>query len=124
MIDEDEILSLNEYWLTGKGGTYRSFNDLPYTGLEATIIAKNDNLVSFKLHNPTSTPAIGIKIKVVDIDKEKEILPVSVSDGYFTLMPQEERILIIDQKLSPKANLYGIYTEGYNIQTGIIQTYK
>lgn len=124
LIDEEEILSLNEYWLTGKSGTYRSFNDLPYTGLEAKIIYQNDNLIYFKLYNPTSTPAIGIKIKVVDIETEKEILPVSVSDGYFTLMPQEERILIIDQTLSPKANLYGIYTEGYNIQTGIIQTYK
>ncbi len=124
MKEKEQTLSVNEYWFTGKSGTYQSFNELAYVGLRAEAVRRQGKQTVFKLSNPSQTPAIGVKVKVTDVDKDEEILPVFISDGYFALMPGEERIVTIDHSLSPNAPTYGIYVEGYNVRKGTIQTYN
>lgn len=112
-----ELLSLNEYWETGTNGNFQAFNALKLVRLDAQNIGTCKGAYVIRIVNPSSATAIGIKVK--DMNKNEEVLPAYVSDGYFSLLPGETKEISIDVPDRDNASL-GVYAEGYNILSGLI----
>lgn len=114
-----KLLSSNEYWETGTNGNFQAFNALKLVRLDAQSIGTCKGAYVIRIVNPSSATAIGIKIKVKDMNKNEEVLPAYVSDGYFSLLPGETKEISIDVPDRDNASL-GVYAEGYNILSGLI----
>lgn len=106
-----KLVSVNEYWKTS-GKDFQLFNTLNKAVLKAKIISDNQiDKVVFELTNNSPVPALGIKLGLRNVQSNKRILPAIFSDGYFTLLPYETRILSVSYKRGERAK---ISVEGYN----------
>lgn len=119
---DNKPLSINEYWKTGTSGSFQSFNEQGSVRLNAQTVQSAVGRYAIQVTNPSSVAAIGIKIKVMDTNKNEEVLPAYVSDGYFSLLPGETRTLDIELPSACKEGTYGAYAEGYNVLSGVMVT--
>jgi hypothetical protein len=112
--DNHQILAENNYWKTNAvTKDFTAFNNLATVSLTCEKIKSEKGKVVFVIGNPTSTPAIGIKLNLVD-QKNQIVLPAYFNDGYFTLLPGEKKTMSVSYTAAiqqPK-----IKTDGYNIK--------
>lgn len=107
-----KIISVNDYWRNGPGASdFKEFNTLPNVELTASLMSSDSNNQSWKIANKSKTPAIAIKLNLLD-NKAQAILPAHFSDGYFSLMPGEEKIITV--KNSTQQVPGSLQSEGYN----------
>ncbi len=105
------ILSVNEYWKTRqRGGDFKVFNQLPEQPLKATRVGTTGDRIVYRLQNPGKSPVVGIKANLADAAGNLR-LPALFSDGYFTLLPGESRM--IEVECADAADLR-LRTEAYN----------
>ncbi len=109
---QGKIISTNEYWRNGTGtNDFKSFNALAAAELSARLITSDNNKQSWKVSNKSKIPAIGIKLNLLD-ESGQAILPAHFSEGYFTILPGEEKI--INVQYATKNVPLSLQSEGYN----------
>jgi len=109
-------------------------NLLPKINVEATAktnIDGEEKATTVTLHNPTSTVAFDVHLKVNrgtsgrvsrEGEEDSEILPVLWQDNYFSLLPGETRQITAryhikeDNRATPSVEL-----EGWNVNRRIVQ---
>jgi hypothetical protein len=107
------ILDRNSYWENNSvTKNFTAFNNIPKVSLHYKIIKTKKGNIQFEIENSTSYPAIGIKLNLIDANNQI-VLPAYFSDGYFTLLPGEKRIMHVD--FSPALTHVHIKPDGYNI---------
>ncbi|MDR1683625.1 MAG: discoidin domain-containing protein, partial [Candidatus Symbiothrix sp.] len=93
----DQLLSDNFYWRnTTDADDYTLLNSLPEVNLTTSTLSNRENgqyIIHYTVTNPFSTVAFGIRLRVVNARTGKRILPVFLSDNYFTLMPGESKLV-------------------------------
>jgi hypothetical protein len=93
--DADRLLSENFYWRNVKDADdYTALNSLPKADLiasSATKCERGEYCIDYTITNQSTTVAFGIRLRVVNARTGKRILPVFMSDNYFTLMPGESK---------------------------------
>jgi hypothetical protein len=105
-------LSENSYWKhNGSNAHFQSFNQLADAQLSSKMIAKGQGEMTVRVENKGDTPAIGVKLNLVDGNK-KIVLPAYFSDGYFTLLPGERKDVTVSYPANKEK--VGIQTEAYN----------
>jgi hypothetical protein len=114
------LLSENTYLKTPRGEKdFRSLNSLGQVNLKGKLSATklSDKLVTFtfSVTNPTKIIAVSIKLNVRDSRTGKRILPSYISDGYFTLLPGESRIISADCPANKVHEILKITAEGFNV---------
>lgn len=92
----DSVLSENFYVLSTKGNDFKDLNTLPETSLQ-TNIEWGNNCGTMIIENNTHVPALMIRINLKADDGE-QILPVTYSDNYFSLMPGDKKTVKIAWK--------------------------
>lgn len=116
--NQGEIISTNEYWKNASAkNDFSEFNQLQNIRLKVKILKiqkGKQTKVDFEISNPTKTPAIGIKLNLLDTQNNEVHLPAYFSDGYFTLMQNEKRHLSV---VYDGNNPVTIACEGYNINS-------
>jgi hypothetical protein len=116
--NKKEVLAENDYWKTNSTTiNYEAFNQLSKVTLVGKQISNQKGITVFEIQNNTTTPAIGIKLNLID-DKGMIVLPAYFSDGYFTLLPGEKKIVRVGYNES--SNKYNIKADGYNIKNTIL----
>jgi hypothetical protein len=111
---QGKTFSVNDYWRNGVGAKdLTCFNDLPTIELSARLITTGSNNQSWKIANKTKTPAIGVKLNLLD-GAGQTILPAHFSEGYFTLLPGEEKVITV--QFSTNNLPVSLRSEGYNCQ--------
>jgi hypothetical protein len=93
--DRDNIVSVNDYYV---GGYTMSGRDL---SLKPKIVFKgkserNTHHFKIKVKNNSHNIIPFIKLNVIEKETAMEILPAHFSDGYFNLLPSEERVIECD----------------------------
>lgn len=99
--EENQIISENFYWRGLEDGNYQALNDLPVVKIESNTTVKKEGedwLLTTTIKNPTATPALMIRVKVVGDKDHNRILPVFYSDNYIFLMPSEEKSITMKLK--------------------------
>lgn len=113
-----EVLAENSYWKTNEDTKdFTSFNQLTNVSLTATKVSTEKGKTSFLLQNNTNTTAVGVKLNLVD-GNDKIVLPAYFSDGYFTLLPREKKIVSVSY--AKEISKVKIKTDGYNVKSSIL----
>ena len=94
--DKKGILSENLYIMGRKENDYRALSSLPKPMLQQQVKISGEQ-AEVILKNTGKTPAVFLRLNLKGEDNE-QILPVVYSDNYLTLMPGEQRIVIITWK--------------------------
>lgn len=109
---QGKIISTNEYWRNGPGASdFKSFNSLAAAELSARLVTSENNQQSWKIFNKGKIPAVGVKLNLLD-SLGQAILPAHFSEGYFTLLPGEEKLISV--KYSSNYIPSYLQSEGYN----------
>lgn len=94
------IISANFYWRNGvKELDYTSLNTLPKARLSCRLIDKSkltEGKIKLSLKNNSNTVAFANRIRLVNKVTGKRVLPIIMSDNYITLMPGEEKVILIE----------------------------
>ena len=107
---------------------YTALNTLPQVDLDASAQSRRDgqeSLTTVTLHNPTSTLAFAVHLKVNNASSgrvsregevDDEILPVLWQDNYFALLPGETRQVTASYRTSDARNATpSVEIEGWNV---------
>ena len=93
-----KLLSENFYWRNGeKELDYTPLNTLPEAPLKCTLLQKTTGgRFLLRLENPSATVSFANRIRLVNAATGERVLPIIFSDNYITLLPGEERELVIE----------------------------
>lgn len=90
------LISENDYWYNGKFDVAPSdLGKINNTSLVISDLNYENNLLSCKVKNTGKFIASFIKMNVVDSETGNIILPALASDGYFNLLPNESKKMLI-----------------------------
>ncbi|HUX96233.1 MAG TPA: glycoside hydrolase family 2 TIM barrel-domain containing protein [Bacteroidales bacterium] len=121
--DQDKIVDENLYWLSNKTHSYEKLNELQKVTLN-TDLRKIDNGQSvIRLSNPGSETAFFIRLKVTN-GKNELILPVWFTENFLTLLPGEEKEIMVDLstgKSTTGMNDLKLVIEGWNVPVAEFQ---
>jgi hypothetical protein len=113
-----DSLSENFYWRGTEDGNYRALRDLPKVKLQASTRVERSGsvwLLTTELTNPSQTPALMVRLKVVRDQTGDRILPALYSDNYISLMPGERRTLRVElQHADTRGEKPRMVVEGFN----------
>lgn len=114
------LLTDNFYWESRKfSEKFYSFNTMDKVSLAAkgTYLVEGDKVSGeLEISNPSETLALTIKLSLRDSDSGKAILPTYFSDGYFSLMPGEKRVVVFDCSKAHLPKKFNISADGYNVE--------
>ncbi len=117
--DGKKAVSVNEYWKSSNNESFAAFNSLSAPKLMAKVISKGNGKLSVEVSNPSKVTALSLKFNLRDAASKQLILPAYFSDGYFTLLPGEKRVVSADWDESNSA-AKEIVVEGYNLNSQIL----
>ena len=107
------VLASNEYWKANESvGHFKAFNDIPTVGLQASVAPFGNGVVKIELENKSKQPAIGIKLDALDA-KGQILLPAYFSEGYFTLLPKEKKVVYLE--MGAGKGFEKLKIAGYNV---------
>ncbi|RZL47471.1 MAG: glycosyl hydrolase [Pedobacter sp.] len=103
LYDENKkILSENFYWFPDEKGEYPGLNQLKSKPLVASAKQIANGKIQVSLKNAINAPVSFFnRISLVDAGSKKRILPVFYQDNYFSVLPGEEKIIILDYHPKP-----------------------
>ncbi len=118
------LLSDNFYWDSrNRENRFFSFNTLEKTvlsakgehGLEKGILSG-----TVKIRNESKTVTLAVKLNLRKRDTGERILPVYFSDGYFSLMPGEEKVVQFNCHWNKDLEELELTAEGYNLDRQVV----
>ncbi len=132
--DESGQYEISTWTPTKTFADYTALNTLPEVDLAVTAQSARgpaESSTTVTLHNPSSTLAFGIRLKVVRplsghvsryVLRDGEVLPILWQDNYFSLLPGETRQISASYKsedLDRTSPL--VEVQGWNVKTKVIQ---
>jgi len=96
---EGNPISDNFYWRNKDKYDYQALNTLPFANVSLTQIQKRADgkcIISCDVINNSSTVAFGNRLKVINKQTGKRVLPIYMNDNFFTLMPGESKNINIE----------------------------
>jgi hypothetical protein len=103
MRDENgALLADNFYWIARDDESYRALNDLAPASIDAHTVAGplvsgssgEENTWNVRLKNTGSSPSVAMKLTLFHADNTR-VLPAFYSDNYISLLPGEERTVVV-----------------------------
>ncbi|HJP63845.1 MAG TPA: glycoside hydrolase family 2 TIM barrel-domain containing protein, partial [Mucilaginibacter sp.] len=119
---QGKLLSENFYWTGNTYLDYTALQKLPHigdqlkTGKPAITKASDGNRtkLTYTIINTSSKgPAFSIRAQLLD-NKGRQILPAIFDDGYFTLMPNEKKVLHVEVDPKLLRNGYKLSVRAFN----------
>lgn len=115
----DRLISENFYWRGLEEGNVQQLRDLPKVPLEAvTTVAESPEgwRLFTEVANPSSAPALVLRVKVVRAETGDRILPALYSDNYFALMPGQRRTVTTEvTRADARGELPQVVLEGFSV---------
>ncbi len=111
-----EIISDNFYWLPDSTGNYSGLQKLQPPSLQVSAAATAPGKIAVKLSNAKNGPvAFFNRISLIDLQTKKRLLPVFYSDNYVSVLPGEEKTVLIDYAPALSAAPQ-VTVKGWNLQ--------
>jgi hypothetical protein len=123
LLDKDKkIISQNTYWLADEKGNYSGLQKMPKGNLNASAKYLTKDKIEVTLTNNGNGPlAFFNRLSLVNADTKQRVLPAFYSDNYVTVLPGEEKKVIIDwDQITDKKN-FSVAVSGWNISEQYIQ---
>jgi hypothetical protein len=114
-----QTVSENFYWRGTEAGNYKALRTLPKVTLQTATKAEKQGhrwMLTTRLRNPSTEPALMVRLKAVREESGDRILPAIYSDNYIALMPGEERILHTEvENADTRGERPTITVDGFNV---------
>jgi hypothetical protein len=118
---QGKLISENFYWIGNTYLDYTAIEKLPKVGaglkVSKPVVSKVANGHKLLIYTITNTfhkaPAFGIRAQLLN-NKGEQILPAIFDDGYFTLMPGEQKILHVEVDNKLLKDGYHISAKAFN----------
>jgi hypothetical protein len=124
-----KLLSDNFYWLAADSAAYRQLNKLPAVSIVATQVVNSsfgaESSTMVWLENRSNSPALEIKLTLIDPATGARILPAYYTDNYISLLPGEKRYIgvaymttrsmAVTPQVMPK-----LLIRGWNVPSGVL----
>ncbi|MDO5447757.1 MAG: discoidin domain-containing protein, partial [Prevotellaceae bacterium] len=97
--ENGELVSDNFYWRNSDIELdYKAFASLPEADITATIKSKDvaAGKATVEVENHSATVAFGNRLRLINATTKERILPATMNDNYFTLLPGEKKTITID----------------------------
>jgi Exo-beta-D-glucosaminidase Ig-fold domain/Glycosyl hydrolases family 2/Glycosyl hydrolases family 2, TIM barrel domain/Concanavalin A-like lectin/glucanases superfamily len=106
--EKGELVADNFYWIARDDESYRGLNKLAPASIEAQALAGpsvpgssgEENTWNVRLKNTGASPSVAMKLTLFHADNTR-VLPAYYSDNYLSLLPGEERTLVVHVPHSP-----------------------
>jgi hypothetical protein len=114
------LQSDNFYWRGNRNGDYTALNKLPAVQLKVSskaVQVGDSTHITATVSNPVNTagPAFAVCAQLVRADNNERVLPVVMSDNYFTLLKGESKQLEITfEKQLLENGTYKLIVTPYN----------
>ncbi len=98
LTEGEKKISDNFYWRGLEDGNYQALRSLARVELQTNTIVNrsaDDWLITTTLNNASKQPALMIRLNVTGKNSGERILPAFYSDNYFSLMPDESKVITI-----------------------------
>ena len=121
LYESDKVVSDNFYIRGTEEGNYQAIRQMPKVELHQSVTCEKADDGSWEgsvtLTNPTSTPALMIRINLLGAEDGDQILPVFYSDNYFALLPNESKTVTFRFKdIDTRGATPKIVVTGYNVK--------
>ncbi len=124
-----KMLSENFYWRATPGqeeGRLQDLQKLPVVKLEPTVKRRDADgkcLLDVTLRNPSDQIALMAHLQLRRKTSGERVLPVFYSDNYFSLLPQESKVVTIEAASSDlKGDKPLLAVDGWNIDVAPVST--
>ncbi|MBD2723118.1 beta-mannosidase [Hymenobacter armeniacus] len=110
------VISRNEYW-KAENDAFQSFARQPPVQAACKITARDASArkLTFRVSNPAPTAALNVRFVLLGKDQQP-ILPAYFSDAYFTLLPNESRLITVEYPEGLKAQDLSVASGGFNVK--------
>lgn len=116
----NKVISHNFYWMSDAAPrNFTPLNNIPEVSLTGDVVSRKENSMlkgTVKLKNNTDKVALALKLNVRNAETGEAVLPAYFDDGYFSLLPGEERTVGFECSLSERQPKLKLTVEGYNVQ--------
>jgi len=112
----EKVISTNDYWRNSEiGKDFTIFAKLSKVKLTGEIISKDNKKIVFRIKNNSKSLALSIKLNLRNAKTNERILPAYFSDGYFMMLPNEIKEIILEYPSSLTYDNLKVTAEGYNV---------
>jgi Exo-beta-D-glucosaminidase Ig-fold domain/Glycosyl hydrolases family 2/Glycosyl hydrolases family 2, TIM barrel domain/Concanavalin A-like lectin/glucanases superfamily len=99
---KNSLIADNFYWIAHDGKSYQGLNSLPPASIETTAslapplpaTSEQENIWNVHLKNTGTSPSVAMKLTLFHADNTR-VLPAYYSDNYISLLPGEERTIVV-----------------------------
>jgi hypothetical protein len=119
-----KLLSSNFYWRSKAEWKYEELKGMAEVQINGTVDELKAGNVAVNLENRTSSMALMVRLKLVDISTGLLLAPVSYSDNYFSMAPHETRQVDIRLNGSQVNHAIALRVEGWNITPSELSRFK
>ncbi|MGF7081661.1 glycoside hydrolase family 2 protein [Mucilaginibacter sp. UYCu711] len=118
-----KVISDNIYWLADKTGEYPGLNEITASKLTVTAKQVANGKIAVTLINSKQAPvAFFNRVSLINPQTKKRMLPVFYSDNYVSVLPGEQRTVVIDYNL-PVVNPR-VSVRGWNLVERLVEVKK
>lgn len=106
---------INDYWRTQDGGDFTALETLSAPDLHVVSLQKKaSGRYELVLANKGDSIALSVKLNIWNKSKDQVLLPAYFSDGYFTMLPGEQRTIWIEFAPTATNDSLCILAHSYN----------
>ncbi|TCC95856.1 glycoside hydrolase family 2 protein [Pedobacter hiemivivus] len=113
---QQQVLSENFYWLPGSDGKYTGLQQMKSAELKVTATKTTKGEIEVRLKNDaTNTLAFFNRVALVNTTTGERILPAFYSDNYFSVLPGEEKMIVVGASEQGNTSL-SVAVYGWNVK--------
>jgi mannosylglycoprotein endo-beta-mannosidase len=110
------VVSSNTYWLPDAGGNYSGLKRIPASQLKVISKRMSAGKVEVTLTNPAKAPvAFFNRLSLINNSTKKRVLPIFYSDNYVSVLPGEQRKIILDYEPKDAGQQNMLSVSGWNL---------
>jgi hypothetical protein len=119
--EEGKVVSDNFYIRGVEENNFKAIRTMPEVTLRKKVSIERDENGDWKavvkIRNTGNVPALMIRVNTLGTSDGEQILPMFYSDNYFSLLPNEERIVNMHWRdVDTRGNKAKIVVTGYNVK--------
>lgn len=91
----DRLLADNFYWEGREEGNWKALQSIAKPKLQTKVEEQADGSLKVTVKNPSKTPALMIRLNLINGKSKEQILPAFYDDNYFSLLGGEEKTVCV-----------------------------
>ncbi|MDP4209037.1 MAG: glycoside hydrolase family 2 TIM barrel-domain containing protein [Bacteroidota bacterium] len=117
-----QVVSDNFYWFPDSAGNYSGLQQMPQSAIKTSARKVEKNKIEVTLTNPAnSSVAFFNRLALVNGETGKRLLPVFYSDNYVSVLPGEQKTIIMDYAKVETIEKAQVSLSGWNTPLQLIK---